>query len=76
VGIGVSIVLTALGLILALAVDVELAGLDIQYVGWILAVVGLLGLIMTVLVWGPRGRESAEGTTEVVEERRVRDDRV
>ena len=71
-GIGVSIFLIAVGLILALAVDVEVAGLDIQYVGWILAVVGLLGLILALFIWGPRRRES---TTAVVEERRIPDDR-
>ena len=71
-GIGVSIFLIAVGLILALAVDVEVAGLDIQYVGWILAVVGLIGLIMAVFIWGPRRRES---TTGVVEERRIHEDR-
>ena len=75
-GIGVSIFLIAVGLILALAVDVEVAGVDIQYVGWILAVVGLLGLIMTLLVWGPRRRETTGETTGVVEERRIRDDRI
>ena len=75
-GIGVSIFLIALGLILALAVDVDVAGLDIQYVGWILAVVGLLGLIMTALVWGPRRRDAGRETTGVVEERRIHDDRI
>ena len=43
-GIGASIFLIALGLILALAVDVNLSGIDLQLVGWILAVV--LGLLL------------------------------
>ena len=66
-GIGVSIVLVAVGLILALALDFEVSGLDIRYVGWILFAVGLLGLVMTSFVWGPRRRRDG-----VVEEPRVR----
>ena len=38
----------ALGLILALAVDVNLSGIDLQLVGWILAVVGVVGLLITL----------------------------
>lgn len=67
-GIGVSIFLIAIGLILALATNFEVAGLDVQLVGWILAALGVVGLIMTLLVWGPRRRDA------VVEERVVRDD--
>lgn len=67
-GIGVSIFLIAIGLILALATNFEVAGLDVQLVGWILAALGVVGLIMTLLVWGPRRRDS------VVEERVIRDD--
>ncbi|MFP5335402.1 MAG: DUF6458 family protein, partial [Actinomycetes bacterium] len=39
-GIGASIFLIALGLILALAVEFEVGGLDIQVIGWILVIVG------------------------------------
>ena len=74
-GIGVSIFLIALGAILAFAVEAELAGVDIQVVGFILIVVGLLGLIMTAFIWGPRNRRAAAGG-DVVEERRVYDDRI
>jgi hypothetical protein len=35
-------------------------------------VVGAIGLIMTAFIWGPRNR----GRSDVVEERRVYDDRV
>jgi uncharacterized BrkB/YihY/UPF0761 family membrane protein len=72
-GIGASIFLIALGLILALAVEFDVAGLDIQVIGWILVLVGLVGLIMTAFIWGPRRRAARTG--EVVEERRVYDDR-
>jgi Domain of unknown function (DUF6458) len=70
-GIGVSIFLLALGAILAFAVEVDLAGLDIQVVGWILMLVGIVGIVMTALIWGPRTRARAD----VVEERRIYDDR-
>jgi hypothetical protein len=69
-GIGVSVFLIALGLILAVATSFELAGLDIQVVGWILVAAGVLGLIMTLVVWGPRRRAAR---ADVVEERRVYD---
>jgi hypothetical protein len=72
-GIGVSIFLIAVGAILAFAVNAEVSGLDIAVVGFILMIVGLLGLIMTAFIWGPR-RSAARGA--VVEERRTYDDRI
>lgn len=48
--IGSSIGLIAVGLILALAVNVNLAGIDLVLVGWILVAVGVVGLIMTVVL--------------------------
>ena len=74
-GIGASIFLIAIGAILAFAVNYDLAGLDIAVVGWILMIVGLIGLIMTAFIWGPRRREPAAGA-DYVEERRIRDDRI
>jgi hypothetical protein len=68
-GIGVSLFLIALGAVLAFATDVSLSGLSLDVVGVILMVVGALGLVMTLLVWGPRRRVAP--ATEVVEERRV-----
>jgi hypothetical protein len=48
--IGMSIGLLAVGLILALAVLVDLGGIDLEVVGWILAAVGLIGLIASLVV--------------------------
>jgi uncharacterized protein DUF6458 len=48
--IGTSIGLLALGLILALAVRVDLGGIDLELVGWILAVVGVIGLVASLLL--------------------------
>ena len=46
--IGSSIGLIALGLILALAVNVTVRGIDLALVGWILTAVGVLGLIASL----------------------------
>jgi Domain of unknown function (DUF6458) len=81
-GIGVSILLIAAGLILALAVHVTVSGLDIQVVGWILVAAGVLGLVLEFALFAPRRRYAARDypvrdpdATRVVEERRTYDDR-
>ena len=48
--IGSSIALIAIGLILALAVDVDLEGNDHRLIGRILAVVGVIGLLVSVVI--------------------------
>ena len=54
-GIGVSTVLLAVGAILTFAIEVDSAeGFNINTVGIILMIVGVIGLIMTLAVWGPR----------------------
>ncbi len=73
-GIGASIFLIAVGLILALAVHFDISGLDVNVIGWILVVVGIIGLLMTALVFAPRRRRGGRAA-DVVEERRVYDDR-
>jgi hypothetical protein len=57
-GIGVSVFLIALGAILAFAVNASVAGIDIQVIGWILMGAGLLGLILTLLIFAPRNRRT------------------
>jgi hypothetical protein len=56
VGIGASIFLIAVGAILTFALEVEVGGLDLDVVGWILMAAGVLGLVLTTMVWGPRRR--------------------
>lgn len=56
-GIGVSILLIAVGAILAFAVHASLSGIDLQTVGVILMVVGVVGLVVTLFLWAPRRRE-------------------
>ncbi|MFU8872391.1 DUF6458 family protein [Micromonospora sp. SL4-19] len=55
-GIGASIFLIALGAIFAFAIDANLGWLDLNVVGWVLMVVGLVGLITTLYFWNSRRR--------------------
>lgn len=59
-GIGVSLILIAVGAILAFAVDAQVSGLEIQTVGWILLAVGIVGVLLSLMFWsswgGPAGR--------------------
>lgn len=72
-GIGISVFLIAVGAILAFAVDATVSGISIATVGYILMIVGVLGLLSSLLIFGPRRRAGAAGTTVVEEERVVRD---
>ena len=51
---GGSIFLVAVGLVLALAVNVSVSGIDLQLVGWILAAVGALGLVLSLALYRRR----------------------
>ncbi len=55
-GIGASIFLIAVGAILTFALDVSVGGINLDVVGWILMVAGVIGLIFTAMIWGPRRR--------------------
>lgn len=55
-GIGVSIFLIAVGLILALAINVDTEGaVDVPMVGWILVVVGIVGMLLSLIFWSSWG---------------------
>ena len=49
--IGASLLLIAVGAILAFAVTADARGVDIQAVGWILMAAGGLGLLLSLLFW-------------------------
>ena len=50
-GIGVSLLLVAVGAILVWAVHVDVSGVNIHTVGWIVLVVGLFGLVLSMIFW-------------------------
>ena len=52
-GIGISVFLFAVGAILALAVNVQTTGVDLDMVGVILMVVGAVGFFASMLFWAP-----------------------
>jgi Domain of unknown function (DUF6458) len=57
--LGTSIFLIAVGAILRYAVTVTVSGIDITTVGLILMIVGIAGLVLSVLymvAWSPRRR--------------------
>ncbi|MFC4132666.1 DUF6458 family protein [Hamadaea flava] len=69
-GIGASIFLLAVGAILTFALDVRIAGIDLDAVGWILMAAGALGLVITTIFWSNR-RSRTTVAEEPVEYRRV-----
>jgi hypothetical protein len=50
-GLGVSLLLIAAGAILAFAVNAEVSGVDVQSVGWILLIVGIVGAVLSMIFW-------------------------
>ncbi len=54
-GISVSILLIAVGAILTWAVTAEAEGIDINTIGVILLIVGLLGLVLSIIFWSSWG---------------------
>jgi uncharacterized membrane protein YidH (DUF202 family) len=73
---GTCIALIAIGAILRFAVTTSSShGLNVHVVGVILILVGVLGLVLSLVVWGPlnpaRRRSVYLDQSQVVEERRV-----
>ncbi|MEV0425006.1 DUF6458 family protein [Micromonospora sp. NPDC049836] len=82
-GIGASIFLIAVGAIFAFAINANLGWLDLNVVGWVLMLVGLVGLILTMYFWSSRRRTVvapvrervvAEPTVPVQDDRVVREE--
>ena len=62
-GIGVSLILIAVGAVLAFAVHVSTSGFNVHTIGWILLIVGAIGALLSLIFWsswggvgGPAGR--------------------
>jgi uncharacterized protein DUF6458 len=58
-GLGVSLFLVAIGAILTWAVTADVSGVDIQVVGVILMVVGILGFALSMIFWSSWGGPAA-----------------
>ncbi len=74
-GIGVSLFLLAIGAILAFAVDVTTEGFNIDTVGVILMIVGIIGALLSMMFWSSWGgwnrRETVVRDRDVVRDREV-----
>jgi hypothetical protein len=71
-GIGVSIFLLAVGAILAFAVEVSTEGINLDTVGVILIILGLVGLLASLVLWEdwtPRRRSAGYDDRYVVRTR-------
>jgi hypothetical protein len=55
-GTGTGLVLIAVGAILAFAVTATVGFLDLQAVGWILMIVGVVGVAVDLFLYAPRRR--------------------
>jgi hypothetical protein len=68
-GLGVGIVLIAIGAVLAFAIHVTATGVDLHTIGIILMAVGALGVLLSLVLWsswiGPGYRRGATTTTTV-----------
>lgn len=50
-GTGVSLILIAVGAVLAWAVNVTTSGFNVNTVGYILLVVGIVGFVLSLIFW-------------------------
>ena len=80
-GLGVGLILTAVGAVLAWAVTESPNGVDIHTVGYILLVVGIVGMLISLVFWsswaGPgylMGRRDYVDDAPVRRRRRVIDE--
>ena len=69
-GIGVSLILIAAGAILTWAVNASVSGLELQTVGVILLIVGLVGLLISLIFWSSWGGIHRREADDVVVDRR------
>jgi hypothetical protein len=71
-GLGVGILLAAVGAVLAFAVDATVSGVNIHAVGWILLIVGIVGILLSMIFWsswaGPGYFTSGRRRTTYVDE--------
>jgi hypothetical protein len=54
-GMGVSLLLIAVGAVLVWAVNVTVSGVELHTVGWILLAVGAIGALLSLIFWSSWG---------------------
>ena len=71
-GLGVGLLLAAVGAVLAFAVNATVSGVDIHTIGWILLIVGIIGIVLSMIFWsswaGPGYWTSGRRRTTYVDE--------
>jgi hypothetical protein len=50
-GLGVGFLLAAVGAVLAFAVSATVSGVNIHAIGWILLIVGIIGIALSMIFW-------------------------
>ena len=68
-GVGISIFLIAVGAILAFAVNATVQGIELVTVGWVLMIVGAIGLLLSMAFWSRWGGFPGRRTTIVEDDR-------
>jgi hypothetical protein len=54
-GLGVSLFLIAVGAVLTFAINATVSGVDINTIGWILMIVGAIGILLSLVFWSSWG---------------------
>jgi hypothetical protein len=54
-GLGVSLFLIAVGAILTFAVNASVSGVSLDTIGWILMIVGVVGILLSLVFWSSWG---------------------
>jgi hypothetical protein len=67
-GIGLSLILIAVGAILVWAVEASVSGVDLTAVGWILLIVGAAGALLSMIFWSSWGGWGGRRETVVRDE--------
>ncbi|HVM17246.1 MAG TPA: hypothetical protein VM290_06670 [Gaiellaceae bacterium] len=68
-GISTSLILIALGAILVWAVEATVAGISLTAIGWILLIVGIIGVLLSLIFWSTWGGFGGRDRERVVEYR-------
>ncbi|PRY02207.1 hypothetical protein [Allonocardiopsis opalescens] len=71
-GIGVSLTLITVGAVLAFALDLDIPGLNLPAVGYVMMLIGGVGLAILLYFWRPKLRKPTVGGPPEVEEAMVR----